>query len=191
MDPTAPNNPTSSTPNQAPASPIQPGQFVVAGDSQTAAQPQAAAPISGMSLAQEKPADAPIPPAHPEGQPQNPISAPGMPQPDPTPFATPQQPTANQQATGEKSPGGGSGKKLILILVAVLVLVGIIAAVVVMFILPKTNQTSTTSEIEIEQTAPPPQRTDGGFGQIPQSTESGLPAEEIPPAPIDNPTTGL
>lgn len=202
MDPTAPNNPTSPTPNQVPPSPIQPGQFVVAGDPPSA-QPQSSAtqagPVAGMSLAQEKVGSDPALQGSPPASPPTPISAPGA-QPDPTPFAPPTQPFGNQQPTPDSTSGGGSKMKLVLIILAILVLVGIIAAVVFLFILPKssTSQTNTTINQEIEETSPPPQRTDGGFGTIPQSTESGQPTESGTPPAIGNdlsapdasPTTG-
>jgi len=197
MDPTAPNKPSDPASKQASPNSIQPGQFVVAGDSSAQAAPAAptqTGPIAGMTLAQDNTSLGEVP----QSPPPSPASVPGA-QPDPTPFAPPIQPFANQQTVPDAAGGGGSKTKLILIVLAVLVLISIIAAVIFFFILPKTSivQTTTTQEI-IEETSPPPQRIDGGFGTIPQSTESGTPAEDTPPAtgnelpaPGNNPTTGF
>ncbi len=186
MDPTAPNNPNNPNQNTPPQSPIQPGQFVVAQDPSTVApQTQTAtqqapsaepiAPIPGMSFAQDRPAPDPMAPVQPAGS-----MPPG--QPDPAPFTTPTQ--AQQSAPAPSSGGGGSKMKLIMIMVAVLVLFGIIAAVVFMFILPKTNPKTDTNidQTVINEPSVPPQRTDGGFGQLPQSTTSAEPAGSSVPA---------
>lgn len=193
MDSTAPNNPNNPAQGAPPQNPIQPGQFVVAGDNSAAPPPQT--PVAGMSLAQENvpdPAPGPMP-----GAPPVPASVPGA-QPDPTPFSPPGQPFPGQAAPQAPSSGGGSQMKMILIIVAVLVLVGIIAAVVVMFVLPNLNSSETpVTTTEVEEPLVPVQRTDGGFGQIPATTESAAPTEDIPPAGNDTtapggiPATGL
>lgn len=180
MDPTAPNNPNKPNQNTAPQSPIQPGQFVVASDTSTAApQPQTApqpvtpqepaAPVPGMSFAQDKSTMDPIPPA------QVPEGGIGAGQPDPAPFANPGQ---NQQQPTPSAGGGGSKMKVIIIIVAVLLLAGIIAAVVFLFVLPKTSSKTATSvdQTVVNEPTAPPQRTDGGFGQLPQSTGSSEPS---------------
>lgn len=189
MDPTAPNNPNNPNQNSAPQSPIQPGQFVVAGDPsasapQTQSAPQTsqatstepAAPVPGMSFAQERPVTDPMSPTPPDPIPN---MVPG--QPDPVPFTTPGLAQQNAPAPGT---GGGSKMKIIIIIVAILIIAGIIAAAVFMFVLPKTNSKTATSvdQTVVTEPSPPPQRTDGGFGQLPQSTTGAQPAGSSQPA---------
>jgi hypothetical protein len=74
--------------------------------------------------------------------------------------------------------------KLIMIIVAVLALFGIIAAVVFLYVLPSTKSKTATSvnQTVVDEPSVPPQRTDGGFGQLPQSTTSAEPAGSSQPA---------
>lgn len=175
MDPTAPNNNN----GQNPQTPVQPGQFVVAGEDM---QPQAAVPSSPaqptVSLAGER---------APDAAPQTPMAAAsGAAQPDPTPFS-PTPPGTPQAAVPANAPsGGGGGAKKILVLLAVLVLIGIIGAVAYFFALPMINKNSqeTVTDQIIEETSPPPGRTetDPTFGEIPESTTSTetVPATDLP-----------
>ncbi len=195
MDPTAQaNNPNPQ--GDAAKSPIEPGQFVVAGsDPATPSQPQVAPsavqqtpsgqapqamppqePRPGFSLAQDKtlaqsfPTPPPQSPPPPPPQPQSDMAM----QPDPTPFTGP-----NQQTTvpTQQPPGSKMKKiKLFVIIIAVLVLVGIVAAVAWFFILNKPQAASQSAKTENTQETIEPtpalQTPTGGFGNLPQATDS-------------------
>lgn len=203
MDPTAPkdsslpSDPASpqdagSTPN-----PIQPGQFVVAGET----EPQA--PALGTSSPQNKITEPPpvsspgnieppqpAPPTNSGGQaykPPNlastqpgplsgppPPGPPGLPpippsQPDPTPFMP--QP-ASPPPTQESSKMGKI--KLLLFIAAGVALVGLIGAVVWLFVLggnkPKEPIKTESTQEQLQEQPPVPKRTEGGFGELPQAT---------------------
>lgn len=219
MDPTAQaNNPNPQ--GDAAKSPIEPGQFVVAGGepasppgqpiNQPAQQPQSPPqPRPGFSLAQDKnlAQSFPTPPPQPP-QPQSPPPQPQIPpqppqpetpmQPDPTPFNGPNQPAS---APAQQQPPGSKMKKikLLVIIVAILILIGIVAALAWFFILnkPQTAQTVKTENTQelIEPTPTPQAPSTGGFGNLPQATdsvqasESGQPAEQmtLPPPPLPSP----
>lgn len=189
MDPTAPNNNQPNSGNTTPPNPIQPGQFVVAGEDQQPTQnsapaaPQAtqdpAPPQPAVSLAgerQESAAPLPMPTAP---------AANGATQPDPTPFTAP---GIGQQSTPEKPKGGGS--KMIIIIFAVVMFLAIIGAVVYFFVLPglKSNaaKNQTSTDVQVEEPSSPPPNTGTGFGDIPDSTES---AQQAPPADTGAPAT--
>jgi len=190
MDPTAPKNNGQNPPSANPQTPIQPGQFVVAGDDALTA-PQVATPIApppppqpAVSLAGERQAG-----AEPQILASTPASG-GSTQPDPTPFSQPVPgiPSADSAAQAVQSVGDppkGGGSKKILVLLAVVVLLGIIAAVVYFFVLPqiqKKEETTATTDVLVEEPSPTPQVTDGGFGEIPESTTTASPSTtDLPP----------
>lgn len=192
MDPTAPNKNQPDSGNTNPPSPIQPGQFVVAGDDppqqsgQAQPAPQAVPaqtpPQPTTSLAGERRESA---------TPQVPPSAQvaGAPtQPDPTPFTAP---AVGQQGAQETTKsGGGSKVKGVVIVLAILVLLAIIGAVVYFFVLPNlkgtTSKTQSSTEVQIEEPSPPPPNTGSGFGDIPESTTS---VQQAPPTIPDSVTT--
>lgn len=192
MDPTAQtNNPNPQ--GDSPKSPIEPGQFVVAGEdvsqgtSQPAPQqvppvqtpPQASAPRPGFSLAQDKNLAQSYPTPPPPPPPPPPPAQPAIPpqhdqpmQPDPTPFAGPGQ--IPNTPLSPQPPGSKMKKiKLFVIIIAVFVLIGIVAAVAWFFVLqkPQTPQSAKTQDTQqvIEPTSTP-QLPTGGFGQLPQAT---------------------
>jgi len=187
LDPTAPNN---NQPNQGntPPSPIQPGQFVVAGEDQqpqptpTSATPQTVqnppqASQPTVSLAGER-SDQAIPQVLP-----NAAAGSASTQPDPTPFTAP---NINQQATPDQTKSGGGSKiKMVIIIVAILALIAIIGATVYLFVLPKlkgnTAKPQTSTDVQIEEPSPLPPKTGNGFGDIPQSTESSQPTTPTAP----------
>ncbi len=168
MDPTAQtNNPNPQ--GDAAKSPIEPGQFVVAGADPVPPQPQPAPPAQqapigqpqqpasppqpmsppqprpGFSLAQDKnlAQSFPTPPPQPQvpSPPPPPPPQPDMTmQPDPTPFTGPGQ----QGSVPTQQPPASKMKKikLIVILIAVLILIGIVAAVAWFFILNKPQTTA-------------------------------------------------
>lgn len=197
MDPTAPNNNNQNPGGAAPQSPIQPGQFVVAGDDQQAPQ----APMSAPSAPQQ-PIQNPDPPqpavslagarqetANPSVLPNAPVDSTST-QPDPTPF-TPQGQAAGQPVESAQNKGGG-GSKMIIIALAVLILVAIIGAVVYFFVLPKlkgsTQKAQSTTDTQIEAPSPPPPKTGSGFGDIPESSTG---AQQPPQTTIPNSPTTL
>lgn len=189
MDPTAQTNNPNPQGNSA-KSPIEPGQFVVAGEdsNQNTSQPapgqpplapqvpsQAVPPQPGLSLAQDKnlaqsyPTPPPLPPPPPSMPPQQPDQP--M-QPDPTPFTGPGQ--ALSSPASPQPPGSKMKKiKLFVIIIAVIILIGIVAAVVWFFVLqkPQAQQSAKTEDTQqvIEPTSTP-QTPTGGFGQLPQAT---------------------
>lgn len=180
MDPTAPNDNGQNPQSGNPQTPIQAGQFVVAGEDAPQPAPTENPATPKVSLAGER---------QPQTMPQTPNAvASGTTQPDPTPFTPPgSSPTPSAQDAGQlaqQAPKTGGGSKTILIILAVLVLLAILAAVAYFFVLPMLNKqkTSTTDE-QVVETSPPIQRTDTdpGFGEIPESTTSsedtGLPPD--------------
>lgn len=186
MDPTAPDNKGQNP--QSPQNPIQPGQFVVAGEdggatTPTAAPPQEPTPQPKVSLAGQRQPD-----ANPQVVP-NAAASGATNQPDPTPFnpSAPGQTAqgANVPPAAESAKKSG-GMKIVLVFLAILALVGIIAAVIYFFVLPmvkKQESTTDTADTMVEEPSPPAQRTEGGFGQLPESTGS---AQDSPTA---SPTT--
>lgn len=192
MDPTAPNNNGQNPPSENPQTPIQPGQFVVAGDDGPAS-PQVAAsstpPQPAVSLAGER-----APGAEPQILASTPASGAST-QPDPTPFSqpTPGVPPVDSaaQSVGDVPKGGGSKK--ILVLLAVVVLLGIIAAVAYFFVLPqiqKKEETTATTDIIEQEPSPTPTTTDGGFGEIPESTATASPSTtDLPAETVVDPLT--
>lgn len=189
--PTAPDNNQPNSGSAAPPNPIQPGQFVVAGDDQpqqpgqTPAAPQAVPaqpPPPATSLAGERQESVtsqvtPIAPA-----------ANGSTQPDPTPFTAPGAVQPGTQETAKS--GGGSKIKGVVIALAVIVLLAIIGAVVYFFVLPNlkgaTSKTQTSTDVVVEDPSPPPPNTGNGFGDIPESTTS---VQLQPPTIPDSTTT--
>lgn len=174
-----PNDPLvgTSPPSVAdPASPIQTGQYVVAGQDATAQAPS----VNEPPLPQTMPNLAqPIGQVPPEPIPPAPSFAPPTsgtsPAPDPTPYTPPPSTTPHQQ--------GGSSmiKKLRLtaIVLGVLVLLGAIGALVWFFILGKNSSTPTKIETKdtsaIIEPSTPPIRTQNGFDtlpSLPQGTSS-------------------
>lgn len=186
MDPTAPNNNGQNPPSANPQTPIQPGQFVVAGDDAPTASAMPSSPPAptqpAVSLAGER-----QPGAEPQILASTPASGAAT-QPDPTPFTQPvpgvlPADSAAQavQSVGDAPKGGGSKK--IFIMLAVVVLLGIIAAVGYFFVLPqvqKKEETTAATDIIEEEPSSTPAATDGGFGEIPEST---APAQETPASP--------
>lgn len=178
MDPTAPNDPNNPNP-ASPPNPIQPGQFVVAGeDAAPASAPQQqanAAPAQpAVSLAGQRQESAPV-------FPNAPVSGAST-QPDPTPYMPPTGSPNGATPPPLPAESKGKGSKLIIMVLAVIVLISIIGAVLWFFVLPKTKTAATktedTSTQVQEEPSAPPQRTEGGFGQIPEST---APAQVDPP----------
>lgn len=198
MDPTAPDNNQPNTGSTTPQSPIQPGQFVVAGDDQQAPQAPTPAPVAPQAVQDPVPTP-PQPAVSLAGERQESIASQVLPnapvtsastQPDPTPFTAPGQAIGQQIESAQTNGGGGSKMKGIIIALALLALLTIIGAVVYFFVLPKLKEnsakTQTSTDVQIEEPSPPPQRTGSGFGDIPDSTTS---AEQVPPAVPDSPTT--
>lgn len=212
MDPTAQTNNPNPQGDSA-KSPIEPGQFVVAGEdpTQVVSQPapqqplaasqtppvQDVSPKPGFSLAQDKnlaqsyptppppPPPTPPPPPIPQ-QPDQPM------QPDPTPFTGPGQ--TPPYPTSPQPPGSKMKKiKLFVIIIAVLVLIAIVGAVAWFFVLqkPQTPQSAKTQDIQqVIEPTPTPQLPTGGFGQLPQATNgaeasgaSQIPTFSPPAAP--------
>lgn len=196
MDLTAPNNNQPNSGSATPPNPIQPGQFVVAGDDSQAQQ----APTSAPAPIAPQPPQTPTPPAVSLAGQRQESAIPLVPpsasqagasaQPDPTPFTAPN--VGQQSAPENAKASGGSKSKGILLVVAFIALLAIIGAVVYFFVLPKLKgnsaKTQTSTDVQIEEPSPPPPKTGSGFGDIPQSTESAQPAPAVPGAPT-TPTT--
>ena len=173
MDPTAPNDPNNST--GTPQSPIQPGQFVVAGAEPEVAPtvqtqtPQEAATQPAnptVNLAQDKS-------TNPQVFPNAPVS-PASTQPDPTPFTPPMTSAQTQNtSTAQVASGSKSGKKTILIILALLILVAIIGTVSYFFVIPIISKKTppVTIDTQVESATPPP-APGGGFGSLPESSDS-------------------
>lgn len=190
MDPTAQTNNPNPQGDSA-KSPIEPGQFVVAGEDAAPVtsqsipqQPQASAqtppspvvsPKPGFSLAQDKnlaqsyPTPPPPPPPPPPPAPQQPDQP--M-QPDPTPFTGPGQ--IPNTPVSPQPPGSKMKKiKLFVIIIAILVLIAIVAAVAWFFVLQKPQATQSAKTQDNQQVIEPtssPQLPTGGFGKLPQAT---------------------
>ncbi len=187
MDPTAQTNNPNPQGDSA-KSPIEPGQFVVAGEdtAQTqpiAQQPQVSeqtpaslgiSPKPGFSLAQDKnlAQSYPTPPPPPPPTPPTPQQPDQPMQPDPTPFAGPGQ--IPNTPVSPQPPGSKMKKiKLFVIVIAVLVLIGIVAAVAWFFVLQKPQAPESAKTQDTQQVVEPtstPQLPTGGFGQLPQAT---------------------
>ncbi|GEM_PF-5589546 len=104
-------------------------------------------------------------------------------QPNPTPYAAP--PSGPQAQT----PPGGASKikqlKVVIIIVGIVALVAIIAALVWFFVLsPKSNQATKTQsgQTDVIEPSPLPKVTQGGFGDLPQSTASSQATKSATPA---------
>ncbi len=184
MDPTAPNNNGQTPPPANPQNPVQPGQFVVAGDDASPTQqaapppPQPSVSLAGeRQLGVETQAVGNTPPV---------VSST---QPDPTPFSQPtpgMSPADNAPQTAQSvadAPKGGGSKKIFVVL-AVVVLLGIIAAVAYFFVMPqlqKKEEVTKVTDIIEEEPLPTPLNTDGGFGEIPESTAAAQDPFASPP----------
>lgn len=200
---TAPQDPNSKDPTSQnpPPNPIEPGQFVVAGQEDgvfkqppspspqqtepaptTLPTPQEPSPAQGFSLPphppQKQPASITEPPVSPllsqTTVPPQATSA-AEPQPDPTPFVQPPSGSTTDPVT---TPEPSMIKKLRLIAVVAIFVVLILLAVAILwfFVLGKRSQEPNKTENEIaaqiEEPSPPPKRTSGGFAELPPATES-------------------
>lgn len=195
MDPTAPkddpnqNNPTSPPP---PASPIEPGQFVVApkaSPDESLGGPAADTTIPPPAEPQSPPPEETLQPPQPASTqrgefaqtPQGPApqSEPeplfAQNQPDPTPFVAPTPPPESAAQTEVPSSRIQSARK-ILIIVGLLLLVGILGAIVWLFIVGRSRNLPTKTQsqevtVSQEPSLPPiPKRTTGGFADLPTAT---------------------
>lgn len=197
MDPSAPNNNKQSfssnnpkDPNsEQPQSPIQPGQFAVAGGDAVFKEPPAPAG-AGQNTPQEPPLTTPpatgnqpqptsAPPLSPEPQPVTspPPAEPATAQtfsesqPNPTPYVPP----GTQEPPENSSPSGIKKMRMVIIIVGVLLLVVLIGALVWFFVLSKNRQSLSSNKNQnpdatVEAPSPPPLRTSGGFSEIPPAT---------------------
>lgn len=206
MDPTAPKNPLDplapgQDPNAPPElNPIQPGQFVVAGgepplpqEPATTAPPPSLPPeplppipeppVVPPPLGGLPPLENPEPPAPglSLAQETNTPLIPPLEQPDPTPYVSP---PATAPAIQAARPSLIQRFRIFLIIGAAIVIVGIISALAWFFIFSKPvgNQVAVSEEeIPIQEPSPPAKRTEGGFADLPSSTQSA-PLQSTPSA---------
>lgn len=177
---------------------IEPGQFVAVGQDSSptaSAAPKTASADTLPPLPENPPAgNGPIlgatPPPAPEPEPTladlNPQPDPSFSgQPNPTPYAAP-PPGREAQAP----PSGGASKikqlRVVIIIVGVVALVAIIAALVWFFVLsPKSSQAPNTQSgptTDVIEPSPLPKVTQGGFGDLPQSTASSQATKSATPS---------
>ncbi|MDO8487258.1 MAG: hypothetical protein Q7S45_03120 [Candidatus Curtissbacteria bacterium] len=205
---TAPPNPwsTPAEPAASQAQPssgsIEPGQFVAVGGQDSVPPPSPAAPVmpptppaATLPPLPEKPPveNSPIlgatsPPAAPEPTipDLNPQPAPSFSgQPNPTPYTPP---PSGPQVQMPSSGGISKIKQLrvVIIIAGVLALVIIIAALMWFFVLkPKSNQAVNvqgSGQTDVIEPSPLPKVTQGGFGDLPQSTASSQATKSATPS---------
>lgn len=170
------------TPQPAPQGAFETGQSQTArpwGFSPTTLPPQ---PVPVVSEPEPQLAAQILPQPASQSEPASTLSAS---QPDPTPYIPPpltpgSQPTASAQ-------GSIIGKlRVIAIVLGVLVLLGAIAAVAWFFFLGKSPQEAVKTEAQsgtvVEEPAPLPKRTEGGFGTLPALPQSTGSAQQSTPS---------
>lgn len=201
-DPTAAPENNTPTPQESNSStrdsPIEPGQFVVAGDPSIFKQPPPPGPTSPptgslpstpTSAPQESP---PTPPQPPSSQPLPPEQVPAAPnppaadQPNPAPYVPP---TAAAPTQLEPPSAIARLRKLAIVLVALVIISTIAGAAWFLFL----NKTSPKTQVEEPETVlepsplPLPKRTTGGFADLPAATDQSQasPSAEVEQEPQD------
>ncbi|MBI3283017.1 hypothetical protein HYZ70_02975 [Candidatus Curtissbacteria bacterium] len=186
MDPTAPNNRDPKSPNSQ-KSPLEPGQFVTAGEEENGVFKQPPAPQPEQTSAsdeQPQPKEAPRPPTNLASQtPSQPgPTSPSAPQPaaEPPQFAnqpspTPYVPPSAKGSPPPSPPSAITKLRIVLIILGFLLLVLALSSVAWFFIFSKTaggKSTKVESQTpQVEFPSPPPARSSGGFSELPQATE--------------------
>lgn len=183
-DPTVPKDNTSTQGSNSPnpKSPIEPGQFVVAGQDDVFKQPPSS-PIPqspppppepsppGPVKSQEPPPQMPLQPSMPEPQPSPPFSSQIAPdQPNPSPYVPPTTTTPTQQ----EPPSMIQKLRKIAVILVMLIVLASAAAAVWFFVLGKNRaQTPQSQEETVVEASPSPlpKRTTGGFVDLPAATQ--------------------
>lgn len=156
-----------------PESIIQPGQYAIAGGDGVFKEPPAPTGAGNSNQVPSAP-QAPMPqPTVP--QPPPPVVTQQAPsysenQPNPTPYVPPQ----GQGIPENSSPSGIRKMRLVIMVAGLLLLIVLIAALAWFLVLSKNHnasQKAQTEENKIELPTPQPQRTTGGFSEIPPATD--------------------
>ena len=173
-------NPSGSETGGPPPSPIQPGQYAVAGGEEGVFKEPPAPPVEGRQTNQTAATTSPPTPQAPTPQPPPQEPAPASAfnpenQPNPTPYVPPQ----GQGGPENSSPSGIKKMRLIIIAAGLLLLVILIAALAWFLVFSKKSSSpekTQTEENKIELPSTSPQRTTGGFSEIPPATGGASPA---------------
>lgn len=184
VDPTAPqdNTNTQGSNSATPPSPIEPGQFVVAGEPSVFKQPPP--PTDNLpAMPTSTPREFPPPPQAPPEQVPTAPNPPVQTQPNPAPYVPPTAAAPTQ--LGQPS-AIARLRKLAIVLVA-LVIISTIAGAAWFLFLNKANPKTQVEEPETVLQPPPPlpKRTTGGFADLPAATDQSQasPSAEVEQEP--------